>query len=173
MSEKRYIEFMESIRRTRFGVRLLNVVDRGIVIVTAAAYGLFLLSLFFSKSDRLVVSILVPAISFLILTLIRSRINAPRPYEVFGFDPVIKKNTVGQSFPSRHVFSIFCIATVMGMVDKSLAMPMILLGVLLAILRVLGGVHFVKDVVVGAVSGVLFAMIGMWLSSFIPVVGAA
>lgn len=173
MSEKRYREFNESIRRTRFGVRLLSIVDKGIVVVTAMAYGLFLMGLFLGKDPHFIPSILVPAISFLILTLVRAKINAPRPYEVFGFEPIIAKDTIGRSFPSRHVFSIFCIAAVMGINDVSISMPVALLGVILAILRVLGGVHFIKDVIAGAVSGILFAIIGFWLASFIPVVGGA
>ena len=36
-------------------------------------------------------------------------------------------------------------------------------GIILAIVRVLGGVHFPRDVVVGAMIGILFGMIGFRL----------
>ena len=171
MTESGYLGFMESIRRTRYGVRLLRIMDKLIVLVTFVSYGLFLLCLFLGNNKELVPAILVPAVSFLILTAIRSRINAPRPYEVYGFEPVIEKDTMGRSFPSRHVFSIFCIAGVMFLNDAFVAMPMFLLGVLLAILRVLGGVHFIKDVVAGALCGILFALVGDYLMGFVPYFG--
>ena len=53
---------------------------------------------------------LVPGISFVLVTVLRKVINAPRPYEVFDAAPVIPKDTRGNSFPSRHAFSIFVIA---------------------------------------------------------------
>ena len=54
-------------------------------------------------------AILVPAVSFIAVSLLRALLNAPRPYEVFALPPVIAKDTKGKSFPSRHAFSIFVI----------------------------------------------------------------
>ena len=47
-------------------------------------------------------AVLVPGISFALVTVMRKTINAPRPYEVFEAAPVIPKDTHGNSFPSRH-----------------------------------------------------------------------
>lgn len=108
---------------------------------------------------------LVPAISFVLVSLFRKAFNAPRPYEVFGIAPVIPKNTVGKSFPSRHTFSIF----VIGMAFLATCpLPwagwlVLALGVCLACIRVLAGVHFPRDVIAGALFGIFCGWIGFWV----------
>ena len=102
---------------------------------------------------------LVPGISFVLVTVLRKEINAPRPYEVFDAAPVIPKDTRGNSFPSRHAFSIFVIAmTFCACCPLAWAGP-----VLLAVIRVVSGVHFPCDVVVGALLGMLAGFVGLWI----------
>lgn len=109
-------------------------------------------------------AVLVPGISFALVTVMRKAINAPRPYEVFGVSPVIPKDTHGNSFPSRHTFSIFVIAmTFCAVCPLVWAGPaMLAAGVALAVIRVVSGVHFPRDVVAGALLGVLAGVIGFW-----------
>lgn len=108
---------------------------------------------------------LVPGISFVLVTVLRKVINAPRPYEVFDAAPVISKDTRGNSFPSRHAFSIFVIAmTFCACCPLAWVGPVMLAaGVLLAVIRVVSGVHFPRDVVVGALLGVLAGFVGLWI----------
>ena len=47
-------------------------------------------------------AVFVPAFVFLGGTLLRARLNFPRPYEQPGFTPLVPKETHGKSFPSRH-----------------------------------------------------------------------
>ncbi|WP_456031094.1 phosphatase PAP2 family protein [Senegalimassilia anaerobia] len=108
---------------------------------------------------------LVPGISFVLVTVLRKVINAPRPYEVFDAAPVIPKDTRGNSFPSRHAFSIFVIAmTFCACCPLAWTGPvMMAAGVLLAVIRVVSGVHFPCDVVVGALLGMLAGFVGLWI----------
>lgn len=110
-------------------------------------------------------AILVPGVSFALVTVLRKAVNAPRPYEVFGAAPVIPKDTRGNSFPSRHTFSIFVIAmTFCACCPLAWAGPaMLTAGVVLAAIRVVSGVHFPRDVVAGAFLGVLAGVVGFWL----------
>lgn len=110
-------------------------------------------------------AILVPAISFIAGSIFRILFNAPRPYEVFDLPPVIAKNTKGKSFPSRHAFSIFIIGmTFLASCPLPLAGWFILaLGVCLALVRVLAGVHFPRDVIAGALLGIAFGYFGFWV----------
>ena len=97
------------------------------------------------------------------LTAVRDRINAPRPYEVYGLEPLIPKETRGKSFPSRHVFSIFVIGTSLLWLDPPVGAALLGAGILLGAARVASGVHFAKDVLAGAGVGVLSAVAGFAL----------
>ena len=110
-------------------------------------------------------AVLVPGVSFALVTVLRKAINAPRPYEVFDASPIIPKDTRGNSFPSRHVFSIFVIAmTFCACCPLAWVGPVMLVaGVLLAVIRVVSGVHFPRDVVVGALLGMLAGFMGLWI----------
>lgn len=110
-------------------------------------------------------AVLVPGVSFALVTLMRKAINAPRPYAVFDAAPVIPKDTRGNSFPSRHAFSIFVIAmTFCACCPLAWVGPVMLAaGVLLAVIRVVSGVHFPRDVVVGALLGMLAGFVGLWI----------
>lgn len=110
-------------------------------------------------------ALLVPSFSFVAVSLFRKALNAPRPYEVFGLPPVINKKTKGKSFPSRHAFSIFVIGmTFLATCPLPWAGWLILaLGICLAIVRVLAGVHFPRDVVAGALAGIGCGVLGFWV----------
>jgi len=55
-------------------------------------------------------AVFVPAFVFLGGTLLRARLNFPRPYEQPGFTPLVPKETHGKSFPSRHALSAAVLA---------------------------------------------------------------
>lgn len=107
--------------------------------------------------------LLVPGLSFGALSLVRGAINRPRPYETLDIDPIIHKDTRGKSMPSRHVFSIFVIAMTGLWILPPLGIVLLVLGAVLAWIRVVGGVHYPSDVAVGAAVGIACGWIGYWL----------
>ena len=107
--------------------------------------------------------IFIPAICFLIITIFRKVINKQRPYEKLPIQSLIKKEKKGQSFPSRHVFSIFLIATLWFYFWKPIGIFLLIAGIFLAIVRVIGGVHFISDVCAGAFLGIIAG----WSSNYI------
>lgn len=135
--------------------KTMVILNYSISVITGIVYAVCLVLLFVNDDYKiLILSILNPAIGVIICSIIRSFINAPRPYEVSGDENLIGKKTAGKSFPSRHVFSIFVIATT---VLKSFFIPgaiLLALGVVLCVLRVKAKVHFVRDVLAGALSGI-------------------
>lgn len=101
----------------------------------------------------------IPASGFVILSFLRKKINSPRPYEEWDIKPLLDRDSPGQSMPSRHVFSATIIS--MACLHTSLTMGMIclILSAFLGLVRVLGGVHFPKDVVVGYICGLVWGVL--------------
>ena len=139
--------------------------------LTKAVYLLYPLLLIYlavnhltDKEPGFIPAVLVPGISFALVSVFRSKINAPRPYEMPGAaPPVIQKDAPGKSFPSRHVFSIFVIAVTVFWVWP---VPGILVGIAGAVLswcRVAGGVHFPRDIAAAIVLAAACAAIGFFV----------
>lgn len=112
--------------------------------------------------ETLIKMVLVPAFGFVTLTIVRKIINRPRPYEAFQLPPVIKKDTKGNSFPSRHVFSAMMIAVtfLLGSPYVALGGAFVAVALLLAVVRVISGVHYISDVAAGAGYALILGLIG-------------
>ena len=55
-------------------------------------------------------AVFVPGFTFWGGTILRDKLNLPRPYEQPGFEPLRRKETKGHSFPSRHALSAAVLA---------------------------------------------------------------
>ena len=94
-------------------------------------------------------SILVPGITFWVGTALRARLDRPRPYDQPGFTPLVQKDTHGRSFPSRHALSAAVLAMVWLYFYPAVGWCMIVIALLIAVVRVLTGVHHIRDVAAG------------------------
>lgn len=141
------------------GLRILNTI---LTRTCYVAYPVALIVLAVRQDGRQLRAFLVPAVSFVLLSVYRHVVNAKRPYEVLDIQPIIHKDTRGFSFPSRHVFSCFVIAMTFLWLIPWLGAMLLCFGVLLACCRVVGGVHFPRDVIVGAAVGILSGLIGFY-----------
>ena len=167
MKKETYIKMTQPFRENSDLAKGIHIANKIITGVMYVAYPILLVYIYFygekiSSFFQFEKVLFVPAISFVLLSVFRKMINRPRPYETFEIPPVIKKETKGHSFPSRHVFSATIIA-----LTFLLHSPFFILGVLflllsffLAIVRVLSGVHYISDVVAGIVIAVIVAVIG-------------
>lgn len=107
--------------------------------------------------------ILTPLTSFIVVSFLRKCIDAKRPYVKYNITPLIKKDKMGESMPSRHVFSITIIAMCWLYIYQPVGIVLFILTVILAILRVIAGVHFIRDVIAGIVAGIICGFIGLWI----------
>lgn len=139
----------------------LRVASLAIVAVSIYAFFTHCLKLLESSPIYLIETLIITGVPFVALTVMRLMINAPRPYELLEFYERKPKNKAGRSFPSRHVFSVFVIATVMMPTSAVIGSILAVLGVALAVMRVLLGVHFIRDVAAGAAIGVISGVIGL------------
>ena len=162
MTKEQYQNLTEFLRKNdkkKNAVVWLNRILTTIVFVT---YPLYLLFLLWKKEVWLAQAIIVPLDSFFTVSFVRYLINAKRPYEKFDLPPVLEKDTKGKSVPSRHVFSVFIIAMTVFYTFPWAGSALMVIGVLLGVIRVVGGVHEPKDVVAGALVGVLCGLIGYY-----------
>jgi membrane-associated phospholipid phosphatase len=142
-------------------LKIVRFLNKTITKVTYLAYILLVCVKLWVEPWQGIKILYVAGIPYLILSFFRTKINTRRPYEVYSFTPLIARKSNGKSFPSRHVFSIFIIATLLYFQYCWLGVIFYGLGILLAIIRVVTGVHFPKDVVVGAIIGVLSGVV-LW-----------
>jgi len=142
-------------------IKIVMMLNKSITTFVYAFYPLLILYLVVQKDERLLPLLLIPAVSFILVTVLRKRLDAKRPYQIYNYEPILTKKKDGQSFPSRHVFSIFMIAMSVFVLNTMGGVLFLILGSLLALSRVLGGVHFPRDVIAGALMGI-FPWIIYW-----------
>jgi len=142
-------------------LRLLRAFNRFMTVVMPIVYLILLTTTYLQEGlgKQVGIYLFIPASGFVILSLLRKKINDPRPYEVWEIIPLLDRDSPGQSMPSRHVFSATIIS--MACLHTSLTMGMIclILSAFLGLVRVLGGVHYPKDVVVGYTCGLVWGVI--------------
>ena len=151
--------------------KALRLVSRGAVGLVYLLYLGMLAWLALHRSEQLWPAVIVPAAAFLVGTLVRRVIDRQRPYTALGFAPLFPKDKPGQSMPSRHCFSAAAIAGAAWFVLRPLGIVLAVLGVLIAICRVVTGVHYISDVLAGLAFGAVFAVLG-W-NAFVLAASAA
>ena len=165
MKKETYLKIFDKIKSFNHGIKFIHFAGKTLTYVTGIIYFAVVLNRFISKDIKETVGMLVvPAVSFLLLSFFRAKYNAKRPYEIYEFEPLIKKDTAGKSFPSRHVFSIFVIGSSLWCMYPYIGTVVMAAGVVLAVIRVIVGVHFPKDVIAGAVIGYLCGLFTMLFS---------
>lgn len=137
--------------------------NSGLKYACYVLYPALLLILAFSQPDLLIKEIIVPLILFIAVSIFRYLYNEKRPYEALKINPLIQKNTKGKSFPSRHIFSVFMIAMCWMRYMPWAGVILLICGVFMAYARVVGGVHYPKDVIAGALIAIVGGVLGLWI----------
>ena len=163
MTKEQYEVWTSRFRENVKSVRILRCLNDGLTYLCYFLYPALLVYTALYRQDLLLRMVLVPGIAFVAVSLFRRFYNAPRPYEALDIDPLIHKATIGKSFPSRHIFSVFMIAMCYLRVLIPVGCILCIIGLLMAVIRVLGGVHYPRDVIVGAVFAIICGIIGLWL----------
>ena len=161
--EKFYARISAPFGRNDRRKRILKTADRFLTCIFYLIYPIFLLVLFLRKDGHLVSSVIIPAVSFVFCTFLRAGLNFPRPYEKADIQPLIHKNTHGKSFPSRHVFCATLIAVTVLRMYPVAGVFLLFLSLLEGVIRVIGGVHFPRDVLFGFLLAILIGLVYLYI----------
>ena len=144
--------------------KLKLVLNGTITLLFYLTFPVFAALLFYIREPKALAFVLTCGISFALVTVARHFINAPRPYEKDPSIPAPVQNAkTGEAFPSRHVFAAFVIAVSVLRFKVLWGIILLICAVALAWLRKDLHYHDTLDVVVGAVVGVVSAVVGLWI----------
>lgn len=151
------------VRKVNGSEKIRTVLRIFTYLVSALSVAVFLLMLLhFMRASifELLKYLIVLGFPFLLVGVLRRVIKAPRPYELYDFIEHPSRRGTGNSFPSKHAFSVFAIGTLCLFVFPILGAVTLVFGALLCFCRVAEGIHFVRDVLAGAIIGVISSLIG-------------
>ncbi len=163
MNEEKYRKISQWFGERPARLTILKILNKLTVYMGYGAYALLLILLAVSMDMRIIRCIIVPAVTFVLATVIRSGINAPRPYEKLSIAPLIAKATKGKSFPSRHTVCIAIIAAAWLYVNIPVGLVLCAVTLITAVIRPIMGVHFPRDTIAGIVFSAVCGIIGFIL----------
>ena len=156
-----YDHIATNIKNKPLYLSLLRAFNRFMTVVMPIVYLTLLATTYFQEGlgKQVLIYVFISATGFVILSLLRKKINAPRPYEEWDIKPLLDRDSPGQSMPSRHVFSATIISMACLHASLSVGVILLVLSALLGLVRVSGGVHYLKDVVVGYICGLAWGVL--------------
>jgi undecaprenyl-diphosphatase len=103
-----------------------------------------------------------------LLVLTKTQVHRPRPCERvrpahFDVDPLTWFPSDRFSFPSGHALNAFAIGSVIALAVPLLAVPVLIAAVSVAASRVILGLHWLSDVLAGALVGGLIGL-SVWMT---------
>ena len=108
------------------------------------------------------------SIGSLIYKILKRKTVRPRPYQVHQVIIMGERPLDHFSFPSGHTLHAVMISSVLGWIQPILLVLMLPFSILIALSRMILGLHYPTDVLVGAGLGVLMASLMIY---FAPVFG--
>ena len=156
---------LSALRRRVYGDRqlchTLQLISSAASLLCAAAAAYAIGYAFAVSVLHALKPVLVAAVPFLLVTLVRRLLDLPRPYEVYDLYDRPTHDRQGRGFPSRHAASAAVIAVILLFECLPLGLAVSLVGLVMCVCRVLLGIHFVRDVLAGALIGAVGGVLGM------------
>ena len=138
--------------------KILLLLNKTITLLGYISYPILVILVLIYQKEQFLKVIMIPASGFIILTFIRKGINRKRPYETLNIQPLIIKDKKGHSMPSRHVFSMTIIAVSWLMISPIIGSILLICSLMMGMIRVVGGVHYPSDVLVGFLCACLWGL---------------
>lgn len=163
MNAAQYEAWTRPFRGNAAAIRGLRITNEALKYLCYVLYPLLLVLVACTMPDMLVREIFVPFVLFACVSAFRYVYNKLRPYEALQIAPLISKDTKGKSFPSRHIFSVFMIAMCWLAYCMPVGIILLACGVIMAVIRIIGGVHYPIDVIAGSCIAIIGGFIGLWM----------
>ena len=153
-----YEKISAPFRTSENAMNIVRLADHILTYMMYVLYPVLLVILFIRHDEHLLKAVLIPGAGFIGVTLIRRLINRPRPYAAHDISPIIHKDKQGESMPSRHAFSAAVISMAYYAVYPLTGIILLVLSALECVIRVIGGVHYPEDVIIGYLTGVIMGL---------------
>lgn len=153
-------KLVKKVYESKNGAKILRIFGFVTSFATVAVFSsmlVYYIGISFASVLKYLVALGAP---YILVTLLRRLADVPRPYEVYDFFTQPPRDRSRDSFPSRHAFCIFAIGTLCIFVYPVVGILTLVMGVLVCISRVALGLHFVRDVIAGALVGIFTSLIG-------------
>jgi membrane-associated phospholipid phosphatase len=159
--EKKMEKLLKRIYESKKTALSLKIISHASSLISVVVYAVLVIYSYLSAPMEAVRMLIAAGVPFVLVSIVRKLVNAPRPYEIYEFYESHPKEKAGESFPSRHVFSAFIIAALSYTLSLPLAIALAVIGIALAVSRVLLGMHFIRDVITGCVLGIASGILGI------------
>lgn len=140
---------MQFFENNKFCRLALKIIYKYLPLVLFVAYPTIIGYVFFARQCDIFKVILIPFGVFVAVTILRKIINEKRPYARYNIPSVFNKTSSGESMPSRHTACAFVIAMTILYVNFTLGIVALSIASLIALSRILAGVHYIRDVFTG------------------------
>lgn len=131
--------------------RLAVILNFWLIILLAATA----MVLLYKKRRPFVYTVVGGLVAYVVANIIAIMHFRPRPFVMHGFSALINESPLTKSFPSNHALAAFALATGIFLVNKKWGYVAYAVAILIALLRVAVGVHYISDIVAGAALGIL------------------
>ena len=139
------------------------ITELGTIKIMLAVAILILLVMSPKKRRAAIVLIIGLVVSSIVVYLLKHWIARPRPFMVLPDVRLLEADKMGFAFPSGHAVNVFLAATIFSAFFRRNAL-FFTIATLVAFSRIYLGVHFVSDVIWGAIigMGVGYCTLALW-----------
>lgn len=156
------VEIISYINKHEYLKKIIIGLDKHLPKAVIVLFYGTILYLFIKSDNRFFYVALIPLITFLAATAVRRFLNHTRPFEDFNFEP-LRPHPKGCSCPSRHATSTAVIAMSLFYINPLEGAIVALISLVVSATRVLTGVHYPRDVILGLLVGYISGYIGFFI----------